>query len=345
MTLVPIVYRSTDPGAPVLNGQAGSLLALLNAILVTGYGDGASSKPGAGWTRPYASSSVQVFRNSATSGSGTYLRVRDDASAATLNTGCVAQALGYSSMSDIDTGADQTPSAALQARGSFIAKAPTATAAARSWMVIATEIGFYLFTAWSNFNNGLGAYYYGDIDTVVSGDVFPFVMFGSNDMTSFSGAWNTDACSLFFASPLGAAVDGVARRDQSYVPGGFVMRSYSGGQNAPGRVTTTGIDPPAGAASNNRSYGSGSYPVGPDRAHGGYNYMRAAVREAPFTLRGHLPGVLVPLHARPHAEGSLVPFIDGIGLGQWLAVNYNVVEPDVADRNGQVLFRLDAPWR
>ena len=36
MTLVPIVYRSTDPGAPVLNGQAGSLLALLNAILVTG---------------------------------------------------------------------------------------------------------------------------------------------------------------------------------------------------------------------------------------------------------------------------------------------------------------------
>lgn len=285
MTLVPIVYRSTDPGAPVLNGQAGSLLALLNAILVTGYGDGASSKPGAGWTRPYASSSVQVFRNSATTGSGTYLRVRDDASAATLSTGCVAQVLAYSSMTDIDTGADQTPSAALQARGSFIAKAPTATAAARSWMAIATEIGFYLFTAWSNFNNGLGAYYYGDIDTVVSGDVFPFVMFGSNDMTSFSGAWNTDACSLFFASALGVAVDGVTKRDGSYVPGGFVMRSYIGGQNAPGRVATTGIDPAAGN-SNNRSYGSGSYPVGPDRAHGGTTTcaLRYAKRRSPCAV-------------------------------------------------------------
>jgi len=344
VTLVPIVYRSTDPGAPILNGQAGSLLALLNAILVTGYGDGASSKPGAGWTRPYASSSVQVFRNSAATGSGTYLRVRDDASAATLNTGCVAQVLAYSSMSDIDTGADQTPSAALQARGSFIAKAPTTAPDARSWMAIATEIGFYLFTAWSNFGNGLGPYYFGDLDTAVSGDVFPFVMFGSNDLTFYTPAWNADVCSLFFASTLGMAVDGVTGRDRSYVPGGFVMRSYSSGQNAPGRIATTGIDPPAGV-SNNRSYGSGAYPVGPDRSHGGYNYIRAAVREAAFALRGHLPGVLVPLHARPHAEGSMVPFIEGIGVGQWLVVNYNVVEPDVADRNGQVLFRLDAPWR
>ncbi|MBA0254424.1 hypothetical protein IMCGPPIG_00530 [Stenotrophomonas maltophilia] len=344
MTLVPVVYRSSDPGAPVLNGQAGSLLALLNAILVTGYGDGASSKPGAGWTRPYASSSVQVFRNSATTGSGTYLRVRDDASAATLNTGCVAQLLAYSSMSDIDNGADQTPSAVLQARGSFIAKAPTTAPDARSWMAIATEIGFYLFTAWSNFGNGLGPYYFGDLDTAVSGDVFPFAMFGSNDLTFYTPAWNADVCSLFFASTLGTAVDGVTGRDRSYVPGGFVMRSYSGGQNAPGRIATTGIDPPAGV-SNNRSYGSGAYPVGPDRSHGGYNYTRAAVREAAFALRGHLPGVLVPLHARPHAEGSVVPFIEGIGLGQWLVVNYNVVEPDVADRNGQVLFRLDAPWR
>ncbi|WP_447900721.1 hypothetical protein [Stenotrophomonas sepilia] len=247
-------------------------------------------------------------------------------------------------MTDIDTGADQTPSAALQARGSFIAKAPTTAADARSWVAIATEIGFYLFTAWSNFGNGLGPYYYGDIDTTVSGDVFPFVMFGSNDLTFFTPAWNADVCSLFFASPLGVAVEGVSSRDNSYIPGGFVVRSYSAGQNAPGRVATTGIDPPAGGQ-NRRSYGSGAYPVGPDRAHGGYNYIRAAVREAPFALRGHLPGILVPLHARPHAEGSVVPFIEGIGLGQWLAVNYNVVEPDVADRNGQVLFRLDAPWR
>ena len=65
----------------------------------------------------------------------------------------------------------------------------------------------------------------------------------------------------------------------------------------------------------------------------------------PFAIRGHLPGVLVPLHARPHEDGTAVSYIDGMGAGQWLVVNYNVAEPDVADGDGQVLFRMDAPWR
>lgn len=342
MSLIPIVYRSTDPGAPVLNGQGGSLLALLNAILVTGYGGGETAKPGAGWTRPFSSSTVQVFRNSAVSGSGAYLRVRDDASEATLSTGCVAQVFAYSSMTDINTGENQTPSAALQPRGSYIAKSPRPEAAARGWMAVATEIGFYLFTSWSPFDNGKGAYYFGDLDSAVSGDLFPFVLFASNALTSFSTSWNTEFCSLFFASGLGSGVDGNSNRGASYVPGGFTMRSYSDGLNAPGRLATTGIAP---SKPENYSYGSSAYLVGPDRAHGGYNYTQAAVREAAFTIRGYLPGVLVPLHARPHAEGEIVKYIDGIGIGEWLAVNYNVAEPDVAARNGQVLFRLDSPWR
>lgn len=343
MSLIPIVYRSTDPGAPVLNGQAGSLLALLNAVLVTGYGSGEAAKPGAGWTRPFSSSSVQVFRNSLNTGSGSYLRVCDDASQSTLDTGCIAQVFAFSSMSDINTGANKTPSDSIQPGGSFIAKSPTPSSDARSWMAIATEIGFYLFTAWSPFGNGKGAYYYGDLDSVVPGDALPFALFGSNALTSFTAGWSTEACSLFFSSPLGANVDGNSSRGgTSYIPGGFAMMSYSGGRIGAGRLATTGVDPPTAG---NRSYGSGSYPKGPDPAHGGYNYMRAVVREAPFALRGHLPGVLVPLHARPHAEGSIVPYIEGIGAGQWLVVNYNVAEPDVADRDGQVLFRMDVPWR
>lgn len=39
-------YSSTDANAPVLNGSPGSLITVLNACLVNGYG----SKPGAGWT-------------------------------------------------------------------------------------------------------------------------------------------------------------------------------------------------------------------------------------------------------------------------------------------------------
>lgn len=345
MSLLPVVYRSTDAGAPTLNGQPGSLLALLNAILVEGYGSGETAKPGAGWSRPFSNGGVQVFRNSSVSGSGAYIRVRDDGSDATLNTGCIAQVFAYSAMTDIDTGRDQTPSTAQQPGGSFIAKAPLPNEDARGWMAVATEIGFYLFTAWSRFQNGYGAYYYGDLESGVSGDVFPFVLFGSNALQRYAGAWNTESCSLFFASALGVRVDEVSAPGSSYAPGGFAMRSYSDGQNSPGRLATTGVDPGGSGSGRRRSYGSGAYPAGPDTAHGGYNYMRAVVREAPFAIRGHLPGVLVPLHARPHEDGTAVSYIDGMGAGQWLVVNYNVAEPDVADGDGQVLFRMDAPWR
>lgn len=344
MSLIPTVYRSTDPGAPVLNGQAGSLIALLHAVLVTGYGTGQTTKLGAGWTRPYSSAGVHVYRNSVVNGSGAYLRVRDDASADMLNTGRLAQAWAYSSMSDIDTGTDKTPNPAVQARGSLIAKSPDTTSGSREWMVIATEIGFYLFTAWAQWNNGMGAYYYGDIKSSVSGDVYPFVTMGSHDINTFTGAWNDEVCSLFFASTLATVVNEQVNRTSSYVPGGFVMRSYSDGQGTSGRIATCGVDP-AVPSTANRSYGSGAYRVGPDPAHGGFNYMEAMLREAPHAIRGKLPGILVPLHARPHPVNGIVSYIEGIGLGQWLVVRYNVAEPDVADRDGQVLFRLDEAWK
>ena len=43
------VYRSTDAGAPLLTNSNGSLIAVLKACLVDGYG----SKASAGWTAPF----------------------------------------------------------------------------------------------------------------------------------------------------------------------------------------------------------------------------------------------------------------------------------------------------
>ncbi|HCT26867.1 MAG TPA: hypothetical protein DIW85_11710 [Stenotrophomonas sp.] len=343
MSLIPTVYRSTDPGAPVLNGQAGSLIALLHAVLVTGYGSGQTAKPPAGWSRPYSNGDVHVYRNSPVSGSGSYLRVRDDASAPMLGTGRLAQALAYSSMSDIDSGQDCTPSPELQSQGSLIAKSPLQTAASRPWLMIATEIGFYLFTSWHNYPNGMGAYYYGDILSNMLGDVYSFAVFGSAALSGFSGAWSDPVCSLFYTTALNTPLVNAPNLGIAST-GGYVMRGYSGGNNAPGRIETTGY-PAVGGNSSRMSYGSGAFMVGPDPSHGGYNYIEAVVREAPFAIRGKLPGVIAPLHARPHAAGSVVPFVDGIGLGQWLVVNYNVAEPDTAARDGQVLFRTDVAWK
>ncbi|WP_312321011.1 hypothetical protein [Stenotrophomonas sp.] len=343
MSLIPTIYRSTDPGAPVLSGQAGSLLALLHAVLVTGYGSGASLKSGAGWTCPFSSSTVHVYRNSSISGSGAYLRVRDDASADMLNSPCLAQAIGYSAMSDIDTGENRTPSLSMQARGSLIAKAPPGNTAPREWIAIATEIGFYLFTDWSIYNRGRAPYYFGDLISSVGGDAYPFAMFGSADLTTYSGTWSDYVMSVFWSTELSSELPApggdYGARGQA---GGFTMRSYSSGAAAPGRLATVGF----GAAGTSRySYGTDIFPSGKDKAHGGYNFTRALVKEAPFTIRGHLPGLLVPLHLRPYADGEHVSYVEGMGVGDWVAINYNTAEPDIAARDGQVLFHMDAPWK
>jgi hypothetical protein len=66
-------YTSNDAGAPVLNGTSGSLINVLNGILVTGYG----SKVAAGWTADFTSSLSSGSTYRPASGSRMYLHVVD----------------------------------------------------------------------------------------------------------------------------------------------------------------------------------------------------------------------------------------------------------------------------
>ena len=68
------VYQSTDTSAPVLTGVAGSLIALLDAVLVAGYG----TQTAAGWTKPFNGINKGVYKHA---GSNGYFRFVDDASA------------------------------------------------------------------------------------------------------------------------------------------------------------------------------------------------------------------------------------------------------------------------
>jgi hypothetical protein len=58
------VYRSTDASAPVLTGQVGSLTALLDAVLVNGYG----ALSAAGWTIAQTTTNKRGYKQN-TSGS------------------------------------------------------------------------------------------------------------------------------------------------------------------------------------------------------------------------------------------------------------------------------------
>ena len=65
------VYSSTDTSAPTLNNLKGSLVALLDAVLVNGYG----TQSAAGWSIAYTASSGRVYRQG--TGNQYYLRVDD----------------------------------------------------------------------------------------------------------------------------------------------------------------------------------------------------------------------------------------------------------------------------
>lgn len=152
-----VVRHDTDAGAPVLNGLAGSLIAVLDFALVTG----------AGWEKVFTGTNTAVYR--APAGRRFYLRVDD-------STGVSASCSNYETMTDVDTGTAPTPAV-------YFSKSATADATARLWSVFASARGFCLWTSPSTYPC---IYYYGDIRTAIPNDAYAVFIFGANSATTTS---------------------------------------------------------------------------------------------------------------------------------------------------------------
>jgi hypothetical protein len=154
------LYRSTDAGAPSLSGTVGSLIALLDAVLVNGYG----AKAAAGWTKAFAAANLAVYRNSAAQGSGHYLSIDDAGGGANGAREANARAAVVATATNAATAVvgmtEPFPTAGQAARGLTIAKSRILDATARKWVVVADQRTFYLFTfpttfqGWSGFAFG-----------------------------------------------------------------------------------------------------------------------------------------------------------------------------------------------
>lgn len=157
----PIVYKSTDASAPTLNGQKGSLITVLKACLVNGYG----SKAAAGWTLATedAGNYKAIFRNDSVNGSGRYFRIQDNGRIAADGAGsyyaqdraCNAALVGMHSYSDINTPVMPFPRVMAggdyhnaYAYGVSIRKSYTTTnpTYVKPWIVIADSRTCYLIT-------------------------------------------------------------------------------------------------------------------------------------------------------------------------------------------------------
>lgn len=163
----PTVYKSSDGSAPVLDGQAGSLVTVLDACLVNGYG----SKTAAGWTKPFSATNKGVYLGSA----GHYLDVDDSgAGAATTQE---ANVRGYESMTAVATGTNAFPTTAqIASPGQYVRKSAAATSTARGWILIADAQTFHLFVLTGDTANKYQSFSFGRIYSVKSSDTYRSVI-------------------------------------------------------------------------------------------------------------------------------------------------------------------------
>lgn len=165
------VYKSSDTSAPVLTGQVGTLITVLDACLVNGYG----SKSAAGWTKPFSGTNTAVYLGSA----GHYLDLDD--SGAGAGGAQEATVRGYESMTAVATGTNPFPTVAQKASpGLFIRKSVAASATARAWIVIADGTTFYLFILSGDTANVYQSFGFGRFYSMTSSDTYRSILLGHN---------------------------------------------------------------------------------------------------------------------------------------------------------------------
>lgn len=258
------LYKHDDAGAPILNGVRGSLIALLDACLVNGYG----SKPGAGWAKPFTDTNRAVFRM----GSGrlrAYLRVDE----ANVTIATEARIQSFEAM----TGIDAFTNAVASAGHLITKKSSAADSSSRQWWLGADDRTFVLFTHY-------------DASGVVSGTYFgEFLSYLPNDnygVALIARYWeNTNNWT--------AGIEGIGMQSQGvYSPmnGHYVFRDSTGIVKSPQMDVVGGIS--------DMSNCSGTLPF-PNPADGGLVLVPLFVRtsDAPGTvLRGRLRGIWAPAH-------------------------------------------------
>jgi len=288
------LYKSTDASAPVLTGQNGSLVALLLAVLVNGYG----SQTAAGWTEPYTATNKAVFRNSASTGTGFYLDVDDSGPGA--GAAREARVKGYEVMTAVATGTNPFPTVAQMTNGLFVRKSTTADATARPWYILADDTVFYLFIESGDYTapTRATAFMFGDFYSYKTSDAYRCMIIGRDAENTGSQANEN--------FPVLANKNGAVVTSQT-TNGHYLARGTAG---AGGSVPCGLHGDCALVPANNTTYPSmmgqstgifgSTYPNPADNGL----YMAPAYVHHSAGVRGYLKGLWIPSHDLPLGHGD-----------------------------------------
>jgi hypothetical protein len=223
-------YSSADAGAPVLTGQVGSLVGVLDACLVNGYG----AFPAAGWAIAFTGANKRIYRSA--QGSRMFYRVQDDGT----NTGFASQGerearlKGSEAASAIDTQTNLFPTVAQLANGLFVRKASTRDATAIPWRCFADERTVYFYNDVPDYV-GYGGFMFGEYYSNKTGDTFNGMVIGRNTeqvAATPSALSSNEALNVLSASNVATAGHYVPRPWSEQPPSAVNVGKHGAGEHS-----------------------------------------------------------------------------------------------------------------
>lgn len=312
-------YYSSDASAPVLTGQAGSLIAVLDACLVNGYG----AKAASGWAKEFSGTNKAVYR--APSGRRFRLRVDDSA-------GTDARLVGYEVMTDVDTGTFPFPTSGQLSGGLYCRKSNAATADPRGWVVVATQTAFYFLPVdnssnWATGNSYTtccGQFFFGDFVSLLPGDVYNTVLFGAHTTGTYAGNFGRQSSLVEFSGQTGH----------------YMARDYTGSAAGSTFITKRPVLDPSQSTIIGGYANLGPYP---DPITGQMIVSPIGIYElitgSRYALRGYLPGMLAPLHETPAQQADTID-----GGGDLTGKTYLLATVGYSAQTGRAFIEISDTW-
>lgn len=278
------VYRSTDASAPLLTNSNGSLIAVLKACLVDGYG----SKASAGWTAPFTGTNLIAFKEGA-GGNNRYLRVYDGGTDASGYR--VANVRAYEAMTAVSTGTGPCPTLGqVSGNGATLSYFQTGRSTPNvSWMVVATSSFFHLIVEQGDGNLYPEYLAFGKFISELAGDTFNEV--------------------LLAGFQPGSGWPGYA--DAANGGGTWVIRSDTGALGAVSSSLITDVRVGIGTTASVHGGGSSFVPY-PDRVRGGLMQSQVTIFCDGYR-RGRIPGLWEQHHVPTDLGGHRTTWTGATG--------------------------------
>ena len=304
------LYTYTDSGAPTLNGFSGSLINVLNAVLLNGYG----AKPAAGWlTSSLATAPYQAVYQQGSGSSGHYMFVVDNTtysneayitgirSLTTINTGSATGSWQFPTYSQLGIG-----SGAVVCR-----KSNGANVTAKPWYIYADSRTMYMFVPTGDNGSSYYAWMFGDFYSYKSGsaDNYRCMIVGRNGINT--GTNTNDS------------LDRINNTLSSQTQAHWASANLGGSQ------TSQAINVHGDGVKGNNSYLYGSVPF-LNGSDSGMYLSPLFVVDDNSTIRGVMRGFYQILHSNPFPDTFFVS-----GSGAYAGRNFQVVQPTA---NGGTYF-------